>query len=291
MGAHLLRRAPSGVKRGCGMNVRGHTDLAMTTVYGPVASRRYGTTLGLNLSPSGGKVCPLRCRYCQLGPEKRGAPPVFPTMATLISEIDSALERLAKGPEHLDALVLSGNGEAALHPEFAQAIDVIVRSRDAWAPGVPIVLLTCGTELRHPGIRSVVARLDEVAVKLDAGTQVTYDRLNMPWQATPVHSIAEAAGLLPNAIVQTMLVTGSVDNTQPEEVDAWLDLVRIARPRRVDLYTLDRPPVDNSLRRASSTVMTQVAARVEAESGVPCRVFALGFEGTQRAATRTPESR
>lgn len=261
-----------------GLDFTTHTDLTMATVYGPVPSRRYGTTLGLNLSPAGEKYCPLRCTYCQLGPEKRRAPPVFPELATLAAELAETLQRVAAGSHRLHALVLSGNGEATLHPQFAQAIDVILRGRDAWAPGVPTVLLTCATELRHPEVRAAVARLDEVAIKLDAGTQSTYDRLEMPWQPTPVRSIAESAGLLPNAILQTMLVTGSVDNTTPAEVDAWLDLVRVARPRRVDLYTLDRPPVEKKLRKASPEVMAAIAARVVAEAGVPCRVFAHGLD-------------
>ena len=257
-----------------------HTALATETIYGPVPSRRYGNTLGLNLLPSAHKRCTLRCTYCQLGPEGKADTP-YPTVAQFERELRGALQYLRSHGDFrgmlLHGLVLSGNGETTMHPQLGEAIDVLLRLRAELAPAVPTILLTAATELHLPAVRAAVSRLDEVAVKLDAGTQKTFDRLNMPIEPIALGSIAEAAAALPNAIVQTLLVHGSVDNTTVAEIDAWLDLVGVAKPRRVDLYTLARPPIERRLKSVPPPVMEAIAQRVREELSLPCRVFTGGL--------------
>jgi wyosine [tRNA(Phe)-imidazoG37] synthetase (radical SAM superfamily) len=248
-----------------------HTHLATTTVYGPTTSRRYGLSLGLNVSPLASKRCPFRCAYCQLGAEKPGQEVEFPSIETLATELAQTLDRL--DPPPIDHLVFSGNGEATLHPRFAELVEVVLGFRDRHVPRVPVVLLTCGTELSRPEVHAAALRLDEVAVKLDAGTRQTLDRLDVPRDALEPERIAAWIAGLPGAVVQTMLVQGRVDNTAEVEVQAWLALLQRARPRRVDLYTLDRPSLDKRLTAAPVERMEAIAARVRTELDVACRVF------------------
>ena len=42
-------------------------NLDCDIVYGPIPSRRFGYSLGVNLLPSGQKVCDFDCLYCQCG--------------------------------------------------------------------------------------------------------------------------------------------------------------------------------------------------------------------------------
>ncbi|MBI5610766.1 MAG: radical SAM protein, partial [Deltaproteobacteria bacterium] len=208
---------------------RVHSELAAETIYGPVPSRRYGVTLGINLLPVGEKRCSLRCTYCQIGPERNPNRAVaYADLERLRREVTDAVTH-AQVPIH--AWVLSGNGESTLHPEFPQAVEVLRELRARLAPQTPLVLLTAGTELLRPEILQACRALDEVAVKLDAGTQAMYERLDMPWQPLPVDAVPRAAAQLPNAIAQTLLVHGSVDNTTPAEVAAWLDLADLMQPR------------------------------------------------------------
>ncbi len=254
---------------------RVHSELAAETIYGPVPSRRYGVTLGINLLPIGEKRCSLRCTYCQIGPERN------PDRDAAYADLDRLRREVTDAVLHaqvpIDAWVLSGNGESTLHPQFPQAVAVLRELRAQLAPTTPLVLLTAGTELLRPAILQACCGLDEVAVKLDAGTQSMYERLDMPWQALPVAAVPQAAAQLPNAIAQTLLVQGSVDNTTPAEVAAWLDLIDLMRPRRVDLYTLARPPIEKALRPASAHAMAQVADLVRAR-GHMVRVFADGLD-------------
>lgn len=252
-----------------------HSELSPRTVYGPVPSRRYGVTLGLNLSPQGEKRCGLRCTYCQIGPERGpNRPVVYADLDRLRAEVTQA-QREAQLP--INAWVLSGNGEATLHPQFPQAVALLRELRDQLAPQMPIVLLTSGTELGDPEILHACQLLDEVAVKLDAGTQAMYQRLDMPWEPLAVDAVPRWASQLPQAIAQTMLVQGSVDNTVDAEIAAYLDLLDLMGPKRVDLYTLARPPVEKALRPASPEALQRVADQVAAR-GFAVRVFGEGLD-------------
>ena len=42
------------------------------TVFGPIFSRRLGTSLGINLLPQKGKICNFDCIYCECGWNKDG---------------------------------------------------------------------------------------------------------------------------------------------------------------------------------------------------------------------------
>jgi len=78
----------------------------MRYVYGPVASRRLGSSLGIDLVPR--KVCDFDCVYCQLGRttvktlERKPYVPAGP----VLKELEEALEN---GPEP-DYITIAGSG-------------------------------------------------------------------------------------------------------------------------------------------------------------------------------------
>ena len=64
-----------------------------------------------------------------------------------------------------------------------------------------------------------------------------------------------------------------VDNTTPEEVEAWLALVEQIRPRQVMIYTIDRATPAPNLHKVTREGLEVIAARIEA-MGIPCSVSA-----------------
>ena len=57
------------------------TILFHSPIFGPIHSRRLGTSLGVNLMPRDGKVCSFDCLYCEAGftpGETRPVPPPMP---------------------------------------------------------------------------------------------------------------------------------------------------------------------------------------------------------------------
>ena len=58
-------------------------------VFGPIFSRRLGSSLGVNLLPSKGKLCNFDCVYCECGWNKDGiAERIFPRLADVEAAID-----------------------------------------------------------------------------------------------------------------------------------------------------------------------------------------------------------
>ncbi|WP_457599000.1 radical SAM protein, partial [Hydrogenimonas sp.] len=89
------------------------------TIFGPIPSRRFGVSLGIDLSP-GRKQCNFDCLYCELSPSKpveRSENP--PPVERIITELADALE------EHPDTevITLTANGEPTLYPDLEELID------------------------------------------------------------------------------------------------------------------------------------------------------------------------
>ena len=57
--------------------------------YGPIHSRRLGTSLGMELMPLAHKLCSFNCVYCECGWNEPVSHPVLPTR----EEVKAALEK------------------------------------------------------------------------------------------------------------------------------------------------------------------------------------------------------
>ena len=94
------------------------------TVFGPIFSRRLGTSLGINLLPQKGKICNFDCIYCECGWNKDGrGDTVLPSAEKVRTDLRNMLEKLAQQGTKVDSITFSGDGEPTLNPEFPQIID------------------------------------------------------------------------------------------------------------------------------------------------------------------------
>ena len=101
------------------------------TVFGPIHSRRLGTSLGVNLSPVDGKVCSFDCLYCEAGFNAQGAGTSgLPPRQCVREALESKLRAMKEAGENLDVITFSGNGEPTLHPEFSGIVDDTIALRD-----------------------------------------------------------------------------------------------------------------------------------------------------------------
>lgn len=242
-------------------------QLGSEIVYGPVRSRRYGVTLGVNVLPPDRKACRYSCAYCQLG-HSRALPPddAYPAPEA----IREALARVERTP--IDAIVICGNGEPTLHPAFAAVAGEILRARTGCFAGTSVVCLTSGSELHRHDVVEALRGLDETSVKLDAGRCSTLRRVAVAPTPVCVDWLTSKIRALGEAVVQTCFIDGPVTNSTDDEVEAWIGAVREASPRRVDVYTIDRPPPSAHVRAVPSERLHQVAARLRGAVDVPVRV-------------------
>ena len=154
------------------------------TVFGPIHSRRLGTSLGVNLSPVDGKTCTFDCLYCEAGfnaqgPGKAG----LPARAEVARQLDARLRQMKEAGQRLDVITFSGNGEPPLHPDFAGIIDDTLALRDRDYPEAKVSVLTNSTRIFTPGVAAALERVDNNILKLDSAVEATMrliDRPNAP---------------------------------------------------------------------------------------------------------------
>lgn len=229
-------------------------------VFGPIYSRRLGSSLGVNILPTKGKLCNFDCVYCECGWNRDGAVPDrrFP----VLSEVEAALrEKMSKAAAEgipVDSITFSGNGEPTMNPDFADIIDVTLSLRDKYFPDAKVSVLSNATLVGREDVARALRKVDNPILKIDASSQKLVDKINKP---VGTYRLAEVIENLKsfdgNFILQTMFLKSEEFDTASEDaLRAWLDIVRLLRPRQVMVYTIDRETPDKTLRKYTVDEMT-----------------------------------
>lgn len=251
-----------------------------STVFGPIHSRRLGTSLGINLGPDDGKVCSFDCLYCEAGFNAQGSGTTgLPPRAVVAEMLRSRLCSMKENGESLDVITFSGNGEPTLHPEFAGIIDDTIRLRDEFFPEVKISVLTNSTRLDRPEVAEALRRVDNNIVKLDSALKPTLRLIDRPVSEafTAEKAIDDIVPFGNSCMVQTMMLRGSwdgktVDNTTPAELEALAAAYRRIRPRQVMIYSIDRKTPAESLEKVPREQLEEIAGFFRREAGVEVTV-------------------
>lgn len=249
-------------------------NLDCPIVYGPIPSRRFGFSLGINLLPSGVKICDFDCLYCQCGwthrrrlSDMRTVP--FPSLESLENETALHFQQLADNGVKPDTIVFSGNGEPLLHPDFDSAERIVRQNRDRFLPDAVLSILTNGSRLLDPAIRPAFERLELKCLKWDAGL----NWLDRPFMTYNLEALIPVWSRLQNLTVQSFFCAGRFANTGRQWVEPWLaDLAKI-KPSRLQLYTVDRHAPVSQIEKASQETLLSIAAEVEKALGVEVQVF------------------
>lgn len=250
------------------------------TIFGPIHSRRLGTSLGINLGPNDGKTCTFDCLYCEAGYNAQGAGTTgLPSRAQVRERLEAKLSEMRAESLPLDVITFSGNGEPTIHPDFPGIIDDTIALRDKYYPEVKISVLTNSTMLHRPEVANALRRVDNNILKLDSAVEETMQKLDRPGQGFfsvdfAVSNLEQFAG---TGIIQTMLTRGThdgatVDNTTTEEIDALIAAYRRIRPREIMLYSIDRRTPEQSLEHIGADKLREIADRIGRETGIPIQL-------------------
>ena len=252
-----------------------------STIFGPIHSRRLGTSLGINLLPDDGKICSFDCLYCEAGYNAQGhgttGVPSREDVARLLGEKLAAMK--ASG-EHLDVITFSGNGEPTLHPDFEGVIDDTIALRNRYFPEVKISVLTNSTRLGSESVHRALSKVDNNILKLDSAIADTVQALDRPAPGYDLSAIIDRiASFGRQGIVQTMICRGEhdgkpLDNSTEAEIKALIEAYLRIMPGEIMLYTIDRPTPEVNLRRVTREELEAIAARITAATGIPVQVSA-----------------
>jgi wyosine [tRNA(Phe)-imidazoG37] synthetase (radical SAM superfamily) len=214
-------------------------------LFGPVPSRRFGRSLGIDLVPF--KTCSYDCAFCEVARTTALTAErleYVPTEA-VISEFH---DWLATGGE-VDVVTLAGSGEPTLHSGFGVIIDAI---RDAC--DIPIVLLTNSSLMHLDAVQEAAAKADIVKGSLSAWDADSFARVNRPAAGVTLDHVVSGlrqfrARFNGKLWIEVFLMRGV--NDCPDDIAKIAALVETLSPDAVQLNTVIRPPADDAAEAVS----------------------------------------
>lgn len=210
---------------------------SLSVVFGPINSRRFGMSLGIDLSPKE-KSCNFDCVYCELkGAKPRNFIPDPPSVADIITEVKKAL----KTHPNIDVITISANGEPTLYLHLKELITEL----NLVKTDKKLLILSNGTGALNPKICSSLKDLDIVKFSLDSAIQSTFKKIDRDKSGLDIKNIIKAMadfrknfqGLL---VLEILVVAGF--NDKQSEFLALNEAINFIAPDRVDISSIDRPP-------------------------------------------------
>ena len=226
----------------------------MPIIFGPVNSRRFGKSLGIDLSPSK-KQCNFDCLYCELEPAKTmGA---YEDVVS-VDEVMEALNSVLAEHQDIDALTITANGEPTLYPYLSELMDKINEIKG----DIKTLILSNASNIYKSDTQEALMKFDIVKLSLDCASSRCLKRLDRANKGIDVENIKE--GMLSfrekfskPLIIEILMVKGI--NDTKEEIEALNSYLLKLKPTRIDIGTIDRPPAypveglsyDNILERST----------------------------------------
>jgi len=240
-------------------------------LFGPVPSRRFGRSLGVDLTPY--KTCSFDCVFCQLGRTTRKAGKRAEWVPT-----DRVLDELAqwiREDGRADVVTLAGSGEPTLHLRFGDVIR-FVHSKSQ----IPVVVLTNGSLLSDLDVRKDAAEADIVKVSLSAYDQASFEAINRPDPGLRFDALVEGERLFREEFrgklwMEVFIVPGI--NSHVDQVRRIAEIASTIRPDRVQLNTAVRPPAESDVRPVARAMLEKLAALFDPPAEVIAE-FASGLD-------------
>lgn len=209
----------------------------MNIIFGPIHSRRFGKSLGVDLSP-GKKQCNFDCLYCELDPAK-----TVDSYDDVVSveKISTALKKALHEHGDIDFITLTANGEPTLYPHLSELIEVI----NTFKGSTKTLILTNAATIDDVKVQEALLKLDEVKLSLDCATQKCLKKLDRSHSGIEVENIK--AGMLEfkakyhGPLIIEILIVKTLNDSK-EEIAKLNEYLLKLKPTRIDIGTIDRPP-------------------------------------------------
>lgn len=206
-------------------------------IFGPIPSRRFGISLGIDLSPSS-KQCNFDCLYCELEKAKTvDKMTSYPKVEEVITAIEKSLDKHPK----IDVITITANGEPTLYPELDNLVDEINKIKG----NTKTMILSNGSTIYNPTVYNTLLKLDTVKLSLDCVSETCFKKLDRIHKDINIDKMIESMINFrkdtKNKFVLEILFVKTL-NDKDEEIELLYNAVRKINPHRVDIGTIDRPP-------------------------------------------------
>ena len=209
----------------------------MNIIFGPIHSRRFGKSLGVDLSP-GKKQCNFDCLYCELDPAK--TMDAYDDVVS-VEEVTIALKTALNEHDDVDFITLTANGEPTLYPYLSELIDKI----NTFKGSTKTLILSNAANIDDVKVQDALLKLDEVKLSLDCASQKCLQKLDRSHKGIEVENIK--SGMLAfkarynGPLVIEILIVKTLNDSN-EEIAKLNEYLLKLQPTRIDIGTIDRPP-------------------------------------------------
>ena len=207
----------------------------MNTIFGPINSRRFGSSLGIDLSPSL-KQCNFDCLYCELSPSATIDTQIKTVeVSTIINQLKSHLS------EKIDVITITANGEPTLYPY----LDELINEIDKIKGKTETLILTNSSTLTDEKVFNSLLKLDQVKLSLDAISEDIFRKIDRPHKNIKIEEIIKKvidfSKVFNGKLFIEILFVHGINDTE-DEIKKLSDLLLQLKVTRIDLGTIDRPP-------------------------------------------------
>ncbi len=204
-------------------------------IFGPINSRRFGMSLGIDLSPSS-KQCNFDCLYCEL------APMATVSQQSQTIEVKKIINELKTHlNDKIDVITLTANGEPTLYPHLNELIDAIDKIKNK----TDTLILTNSANLVDENVFNTLLKLDQVKLSLDAVSNDVFKKIDRPHSNIDINDVIkqviEFSNIYNGKLFIEILFVHGLNDTK-EEIEKLNNVLKRVDSTRVDLGTIDRPP-------------------------------------------------
>lgn len=217
----------------------------MKYIYGPVSSRRIGSSLGISLVSY--KVCNFDCIYCQLGRTtvKTNRRKEYVKIKDILTELKEFVSAPDFRNTPVDYISLSGTGEPLLNLQIADLIKGIKE-----ITSLPIVLITNAFFLKDEKIRQEVLGVDVIMPSLDAIDKKTFEKIDRPYGKVNLEEVIDGLINLRKEFsgkiyLEIMVIKGINDNV--EDFKKFKEIIAKINPDKVQLNVPRRHTADHGV--------------------------------------------
>lgn len=205
--------------------------------FGPVNSRRFGISLGIDLSPTH-KQCNFDCLYCEL--EKQKTVPIQTDSIGVDNYIVAVQEALLKYPE-IEVITITANGEPTMYPYLDELVDKL----ESIKKNKKLLILSNSSLISNQKISHTLHKIDIVKLSLDCATKECFAKLDRLDSSINFQDIIDGmiafSKTFQNELVIEVLFVDTINNKQ-SEIEKIYTILQQINPTRVDIGTIDRPP-------------------------------------------------
>lgn len=209
-------------------------------IFGPIPSRRFGISLGVDLSPNS-KQCNFDCLYCELKPAKTtDSMQTYPSVQEVIGAIQESFKKHPK----IDVITITANGEPTLYP----LLDELITKIDEIKGEAKTLILSNGSTIYKSEVFDALLKFDTVKLSLDCVSESCFKKLDRVHKGIEIDKIVDAMVAFKNAtkhffVLEVLFVKDL--NDKESEIQALYKAIQRINPHRVDIGTIDRPPAYN----------------------------------------------